>query len=543
MNRLINLCVVSLLACLVLTITQPTVTAHYKSTSSAEIPNLFDSEIRPGKIQFEADPTVVRSRTMRINLELLNSTMTNDRFIFNLFEDTAFVAQLEKIKNSNTWIGSIEDNPTGTFTLVMNNRALSAIIRVPSMGIYRVRSLRDSIVVIQEIDETKYPPCAIGPAQDILAEGGAEAASAEGDNCDSGSVIDVLVVYTTLARNAAGGAAAIQAEIDLAISISNSAYSNSLIGTELNLVHVEEVTYNEVGSYSQHLFRLTNFADGYMDNVHDLRDQYGADMVSLIVADDEFCGIAWVMLELSPDFEDSAFSVTTWFCAAGNLTFAHELGHNMGCCHAIGDGGGCNNGALFPYSNGHRFTGNSGELWRTVMAYNPGIRIPYFSNPGAIYDGQPTGILQGQPGAANNALTIQQTVLTISNFRCHVGFIQTDKLLANDGAEDDRFGRSVAISGTTTIIGTYLDDDNGSASGSAYLFDTATGWQLFKFLPDDGAEHARFGNSVSISGGIAIVGAFQDGDLCPPDDPFCEESGSAYLFNTATGQQIAKLTA
>ena len=110
------------------------------------------------------------------------------------------------------------------------------------------------------------------------------------------------------------------------------------------------------------------------------------------------------------------------------------------------------------------------------------------------------------------------------------------KLLANDGAADDRFGVSVAISGAIAIVGAWQDNDSGDDSGSAYLFDTTTGQQIFKLLPDDGAADDRFGASVAISpDGIgAIVGAYFD-----DDNGFL--SGSAYLFDTTTGRQIFKL--
>ena len=111
---------------------------------------------------------------------------------------------------------------------------------------------------------------------------------------------------------------------------------------------------------------------------------------------------------------------------------------------------------------------------------------------------------------------------------------QIAKLLPSDGAEGDFFGASVAISGDTAIIGSSGDDDNGSSSGSAYLFDTATGRQIAKLLPDDGAVLDRFGRSVAISGTTAIVGAFGDDDNG-------DSSGAAYLFDTATGRQLAKL--
>ncbi|MBN2293997.1 MAG: hypothetical protein JXM70_16340 [Pirellulales bacterium] len=117
---------------------------------------------------------------------------------------------------------------------------------------------------------------------------------------------------------------------------------------------------------------------------------------------------------------------------------------------------------------------------------------------------------------------------------------QVAKLTANDGAWSDHFGCSVAISGNVAIVGAYGDDDNGSSSGSAYIFeDTGSGWtQVAKLTADDGAANDLFGYSVSISGTTAIIGS-QD------DDDNGGDSGSAYIFeDTGTGWvQVAKLTA
>ncbi len=113
---------------------------------------------------------------------------------------------------------------------------------------------------------------------------------------------------------------------------------------------------------------------------------------------------------------------------------------------------------------------------------------------------------------------------------------QESKLLASDGSAYDRFGESVAFSGTTVIVGAKSDDDNGVDSGSAYLFDTASETQIAKLLASDGAGNDNFGCSVAISGTTAIIGASRgDGNGA--------DSGSAYLFDTTTGTQIAKLTA
>jgi len=117
---------------------------------------------------------------------------------------------------------------------------------------------------------------------------------------------------------------------------------------------------------------------------------------------------------------------------------------------------------------------------------------------------------------------------------------QFAKLTAADGVLGDGFGVSVSISGDTALIGAPSDDDAGSASGAAYVFRPVGGaWQqIAKLTAADAATFDRFGESVSISGDTAIVGAFQDDDAG-------FNSGSAYVFREVGGawQQIAKLTA
>ncbi len=98
------------------------------------------------------------------------------------------------------------------------------------------------------------------------------------------------------------------------------------------------------------------------------------------------------------------------------------------------------------------------------------------------------------------------------------------KLVASDGSESDFFGYSVSISGDTAVVGAYFDDDNGGASGSAYVFvGSGNAWtQEAKLVASDGAASDNFGRCVSISGDTAVVGA--DGD----DGRVV--IGSAYVF-------------
>ncbi len=108
------------------------------------------------------------------------------------------------------------------------------------------------------------------------------------------------------------------------------------------------------------------------------------------------------------------------------------------------------------------------------------------------------------------------------------------KLLASDGAEGDRFGRSVALSYSRVAVGASDDQDNGHNSGSAYLFDAVTGYQMAKLLPSDGGEGDFFGHSIAIDNNYVVVGAYRNNHNGM-------ESGAAYIFDASTGIQIAKL--
>lgn len=89
---------------------------------------------------------------------------------------------------------------------------------------------------------------------------------------------------------------------------------------------------------------------------------------------------------------------------------------------------------------------------------------------------------------------------------------QREKLTADDAASYDYFGSAVAVDGDELLIGANDNDDNGSKSGSAYLFRNSAGgtgeWSQVALLLDAaGAQYDSLGSSVSLRGGIAAVGA------------------------------------
>jgi hypothetical protein len=111
---------------------------------------------------------------------------------------------------------------------------------------------------------------------------------------------------------------------------------------------------------------------------------------------------------------------------------------------------------------------------------------------------------------------------------------QQAELTASDGASGDAFGYSVAISGSTIVVGAPFGN---SSTGAAYVFVGSGGiWsQQAKLTAADGAAGDYFGRSVAVSGSTALVGA--------PDKR--SNTGAAYVFVGSGGiwSQRAKLTA
>ena len=185
--------------------------------------------------------------------------------------------------------------------------------------------------------------------------------------------------------------------------------------------------------------------------------------------------------------------------------------------------------------------GDKGEIGNSSFAYSEAATIASTENK-----------ITASDGAADDQFSYKS--VAIGNGRIVVGAYQDDdngstsgsayifdldgtqlaKITASDNAAGDSFGISVAIGNGRIVVGAYQDDDNGSSSGSAYIFDLA-GTQLAKITASDGAANDYFGYSVAIGNGRIVVGAYADDDAG-------SSSGSAYIFDL-DGTQLAKITA
>jgi len=398
---------------------------------------LFTDSSTAGSLDVTKDPKVMRARYVNIRFDLLDPANPGpgawlhkgDVLLLNLFEDAAFSTVLDQAiansDNSYTWVGHLEGIELSNVTLSVENGIMSGNVVFPG-GFYAIRYAGNGVHAIKQMNESAFPPEAEPVPVDLPADDLAQRPSIE--SVDDGSTIDVLVVYTAAAKTAAGGTtSAINTLINLAVSETNTSYSNSGITQRLNLVYKGQVSYSEAGfNWPTTLIRLSGTADGFMDNVHSLRNMYKADEVVLIVANTTYCGMAYQMNSVLNAFKTKAFVLVSYDCATGYYTFGHELGHTMGARHDRY----VDNTMGSPYNYNHGYVhlgGTAANRWRTVMAYNDKCAVlgPYnctrimcWSNPNVNYNGAATGTAAYE----NNRRTLNNTAYTVANFRASTGF-------------------------------------------------------------------------------------------------------------------------
>lgn len=397
------------------------------ATQGPSAPDLFDEfGIRQSAAK-TLPPKVLNSKHRAVNAH--PESLQSARLTLNLFNDVVVTAvrdrTVDNVNGGTSWIGHVDGMQESEVFLSAHGHSLTGIVRMGGEN-YEIASTADNLHHITQVDPGKNPSPRGDARKPEAAPITAAATTTTGTStsttttstattASTGTVIDLLVVYTPNALSNAGSLSGMQSKINNAVAMANQAYINSQIPMQLNLVSTAQTQYTETGDINTALTRLAATGDGYMDDVPALRDKLNADQVVLIDTDSNLCGTSYIMTAsyLGSAFAPYAYSVThddSVYACLFNNTMAHELGHGQGNQHDSQD---ANTAGAYAYSYGYRLCQTGGFV--DIMSYYcAGLsRISYFSNPLVLLSNlQPTGT-----ATANTAQSMINTKDIVAAFR------------------------------------------------------------------------------------------------------------------------------
>lgn len=326
---------------------------------------------------------------------------------------TALMAERERLiaraPDDQTWIGQV---PETDHEVVLTVRKGWMAGRISGNG--QTWEIRPSVAhgtVLMELDSSRFPACsgAVTPPEEpgtVLREFDHEETASRDFGVDTVR-LDTLLAYTPEAREQFGGADQTAAVLQLGVDLTNLAFVASEVDVAVRAVGFEEVSSPQTGDCFSDLGDARNNT-----TLQNLRSQSEADLVTLL-SDGDYCGCGYIQRHPDPAFAELAYQVTSADCAVGNLTLAHEWGHNLGMEHDPANGVEDPADASYPYAYGHFVDGQ----FRTIMSYaseceNGCSRRGYFSNPDVQFAGMDTGI----DNERNNAEVARQTAPIVRDF-------------------------------------------------------------------------------------------------------------------------------
>ena len=372
-----------------------------------------------------------------------------DHLVLNLFPDTHYRATIDRVLVDVNGVlrirGRLQEHSDGYIIMAIHRNRTLASISIPKKNLHYLLFYepQDKEHYIVELDSEKLDfleplppliPSAPTPEEEKEIMAIQEIIVKDNLGPNDPATINVMIVYTELAEEWTEiYRSGIHAAIAVNIEKSQLVFDNSDTGVTLQLVHSAKVDYDEADDSSVvHVTRLSSPNDGYMDEVHEWRDKYAADLVSLFAILHDSGGATG-----SPSYSTGnprvAFSVIRIQQITSptvGFAFVHEIGHNLGASHHKEQfkSPGPNTWFDWPentWSAGWRWLSpDEDRYYCSVMTYCgpsyfeydiplPHYTQPYFSNPNVYHEGKPTG----HPEDGDNARTIREMKHVIAAYR------------------------------------------------------------------------------------------------------------------------------
>lgn len=348
---------------------------------------------------------------LTLSTEKLDLTLA-DQMPLNAYRSQAF----KREDGALVWFGSLSEAGQAAPATGTLKAALNGIVLVVSNGqatgtlrwngqVYRLLPASEGYV-LEQVNGAQLPPDH-APADTPMASASQPPRKPQAHE-PGHAIIRVLIVGS---KNAGEAHENLPALAHLAIEESNQTYLNSGIDMSLELADFRQLDYEQHSSSPDiDLRRLVAPGDGYMDDVHQVRDELKADVVVLLVDTiSDYCGRA----SKTAATADTAFvSVNIKCIGVWRFTTAHEIGHLLGSSHQYEEG--FNDPFIYGHGYSHEPEGEHG--WHTLMAAlgeNSFVRVPFWSDPERLMDGVPMGDAE----TADNRRLLEETKWTVAGFR------------------------------------------------------------------------------------------------------------------------------
>ncbi|MFK7930756.1 MAG: M12 family metallo-peptidase [Myxococcota bacterium] len=381
-----------------------------------------DAWLVDAAVQAPTSSDALRTRTAEVQRSFVPHANTPLAFDtggsvdIELFPDLAIEATLDRLSvnaQSTTWIGHVIGWPDREVVLTRTRDGFVAgTVRLPT-GVVRITPIGTDQVRVDELADTSAGVDLEPLVPSFLPPGAVPAGDSDEDSAPR---VQVLVAATAPAATAMGGESGLKAVAANLIAQANEGYEDSDVGMRLELAGVHVSGWDEDGfDWTDALVSAANTSDGVMDDVAVARADTGADIVSVLVAgDSNACGLGYLMSPARADFAPAAYNVVNQLCAGSNLSFAHEVGHNLGLHHDRDNASGT---PATSYAYGYQVP-DAG--YRTVMAYScDGAscpRVNLWSTPDVEVDGQAAGRPVDASDSAHNVAAMGLTAPIAEDF-------------------------------------------------------------------------------------------------------------------------------